>query len=143
MLRKVPFSTEEAPAQEHSSSKNLGVSVHTRVRSARDDCSIKQIFCTAAPHKQQQASWSRLCEAAGRPKVAKHIRYVIRTTSTTTAANSFTNATWCPTLGQRRALTWENDHPAPRYRDSFKPPIFYDEPSDSSSSEGEARTAKK
>lgn len=74
-----------------------------------------------------QATWSRLCDEGGRSNVAEHIRRVIRASAASTS---------------ERALTWEAEYPRPRYRGSFKPPIFDDEPSDSSGDE-EARAADK
>ena len=88
----------------------------------------------------EQVTWSRLCREGGRPSVGEHISRAIRNASSS-AVRGPTSSPLCPLASaqqrSRRPLTWEDQYPRSRYRGYFQPPIYEDEPSDSSQDEGE------
>ena len=88
----------------------------------------------------EQVTWSRLCREGGRPSVGEHVSRAIRNASSS-AVRGPTSSPLCPLASaqqrSRRPLTWEDQYPRSRYRGYFQPPIYEDEPSDSSQDEGE------
>lgn len=84
---------------------------------------------------EKQVSWSRLCQEGGRPSDGEHIRRVINTTNR--PSTNPNGGDLYGTLGQRRPLTWEKEHPRSRYRSYFEAPIFDGEPSESSEDEAQ------